>query len=285
MKQLLAHPLAPDLVLVFATALWGLAFLIVRVGVEDAPPVAFVAIRFATAALVVGGLSGVRLGRVTPTELRAGALIAAAMVCGYTLQSFGLRTLGAGHVAFISALYVPIVPVLQFLLLRRVLGVRLWVSVVLATGGLMLMAGGPGGAPSRGDFLALGSAFGVAAELMLLAHFAPRVEPRRLAVVECIGVSVYALGIAVATGQGVPHLAAGWLACALGLGAASAFLQISSNWCLRRVPVHRAMLIFATEPVWAGLFGALAGERMGTTALAGAGCILIALLINATTVR
>ena len=133
----------------------------------------------------------------------------------------------------------------------------------------------------RGEAFALTATLAVASELLLMAHFAPRVDPRRLAILECLFVSAAATLIAFATGQHFPAIVPTWLACALGLGAASAFLQVSSNWAMRRVPAARAMLIFATEPVWAGIFGALAGERMGPFGLFGAALILSALLLSA----
>jgi drug/metabolite transporter (DMT)-like permease len=267
--------------LLFATALWGLAFLITRLGVAAVSPAPFVAMRFATAAIVVWSVTGVRLATATPTELRGAACLAMAMTAGYILPAIALRTLGAGHTAFISALCVPIVPVLQYVVLRQVTGARVWISVCLATFGLMFMAGGPGSAPSRADLFALGGAFGVAAEVLLMSRFAPRVDPRRLAVLECAAAAAYAVAAAAITGACLPPPAPGWIACVLSLGAASAFLQVSTNWCMRRVPVHRAMLIFATEPVWGAFFGALHGERFGLPSLTGAAFILSALLLSA----
>ena len=285
MNRLLAHRLAPEAVLLFATALWGLAFLIVHLGVAAVPPLPFVALRFATAAIMVRLLTGAKISRVTPMELRAGPLIGLAMLGGYGLQAIGLQTLGAGRAAFIGALYVPMVPVLQWLVLRCAPERHVWISVGLATAGMVILSDPAGQAANgfgRGEAFALAATLAVATELLLMAHFAPRVDPRRLAVLECIAVSAYAAAVSWLTGQRLPPVAPFWLSCALGLGAASAFLQVSSNWAMRRVPAPRAMLIFATEPVWGGLFGALHGEPMGRSTLLGAALILAALLFNAT---
>jgi drug/metabolite transporter (DMT)-like permease len=92
--------------------------------------------------------------------------------------------------------------------------------------------------------------------------------------------SALALGLAYALGQRLPPVEPVWLACAIFLGAASALLQVSVNWAMGSVPATRATLIYATEPVWAAGFGALAGERMGAGALLGSGLILAALIVN-----
>ena len=54
---------------------------------------------------------------------------------------------------------------------------------------------------------------------------------------------------------------------------------------MRTIPATRATLIFALEPVWASLFGAMAGEKMGPGAIGGAGLILAALFVSAFAAR
>jgi drug/metabolite transporter (DMT)-like permease len=276
----LSHRLAPELVLVVATALWGAAFLVTHIAMARVQPLPFLALRFCVAAVAVRLLTGARVARVTRTELTGGAAISVAMLAGYALQAVALGSLGSGRVAFICALYVPIVPLLQTALTRRMPGAKTWLSVALASGGMMLMAGGGGGGFGRGEAFALLAACGIAAEILLMAQYAPRVDPRRFAVVECAFMSAMALGLSYALGQRLPPVAPVWLGCAIFLGAASAFLQVSVNWAMRSVPATRATLIYATEPVWAAAFGAAAGERMGLGAGFGAALILAALLVN-----
>jgi drug/metabolite transporter (DMT)-like permease len=280
MTRWLRHRWAPEFVLIAATALWGAAFLVTHVAMARVPPLPFLALRFTVAAVAVRLLTGARVARITRAELLGGAAISVAMLAGYALQATALASLGSGRVAFICALYVPIVPLVQTALTRRLPRATTWLSVALAAAGMMLMAGGSGGGFGRGEAFALGAAFGVAAEILLMARFAPLVDPRRLAVVECACMAALALGLAGALGQRLPPLQPVWLACAIFLGAASALLQVSVNWAMRNVKATRATLIYATEPVWAAGFGLLAGERMGPSAALGAGLILCALLVN-----
>ncbi len=282
MKRTLAHPFAPQIVLTLATIVWGASFLITRNAVQGVAPLAFVALRFATAAAVVAGVTRPRLIRLTRTEVRAGFRLALAMFGGYGLQAIGM-TLGvtSGRAAFISALYVPIVPILQLILLRRRPRLATWAGFGLAFAGLALMAGpfGPSGA-GRGDILVLTAALCIAAEILLLGTFAARVDPRRLAVVECTLLALLCLVGTPVLGEKFSPLAPGWMLGALLLGIASAGLQISVNWAQRQVSPTRATLIYAMEPVWAAFFGMLAGEHMGPGAMAGAACILVSLVLS-----
>jgi drug/metabolite transporter (DMT)-like permease len=279
-SRLARHARAPDAVLILCTAVWGLAFLVAHEAVARVPPFPFVALRFAMAALAVQALTGARLRRVTRAERRGGVLIALAMLAGYGLQAAALTRLGSGRVAFICATYVPLVPLVQAVLWRRLPPPAVWLSVGLATAGMMLLAGGAGGTFGPSEALALASACGIAAEILLVSAFAPHVAPRQLALVQCIAVSAMAAVLALLTGQSLPPIQPLWIACTLGLGLASAALQLGVNWAMRLVPATRATVIFATEPVWAAAFGALAGERLGLLGLAGGGLILTGLLVN-----
>ncbi len=279
--RLLSHPRVPDLVLVLATMVWGAAFLVTHQGVALVPPLIFVSIRFATASVTVAMLTRPDLLRVTKLEMRGAAAIGLAMVAGYGLQAVGMQTIASGRAAFISALYVPIVPVFQWLVFGRRPSAATWVGVALASLGLVLMAGPVGGGGfGIGEALALGGSFAVAAEILLIGRFAPGADPRRLAVTQCAFVALLCLVLSLLRGEAFPALHIMWLASALGLGLASAYLQVTVNWALRSVAPTRATLIFAMEPVWAGLFGGLAGERMGLLAMLGAGLIVASIGVS-----
>jgi drug/metabolite transporter (DMT)-like permease len=272
---------APELVLVLATAVWGSAFLITHNAVATVPPLMFVAIRFPTASVAVGVLTRPRMARLNWAEIRGAGAIGVAMVVGYGFQAAGMRSIDSGRAAFISALYVPIVPILQWVLLGRRPGAWTWLGVVLASAGLLLLAGPVGGqAFGGGDAQALGGSFAVAAEILLISRFAPGADARRLAVTECAFVAAVAFCLSLASGESLPALHRGWVASALGLGLASAYLQVTVNWALRTVPATRATLIFALEPVWAGLIGAVAGEQMGVFGVIGGAMIVGSIAIS-----
>jgi drug/metabolite transporter (DMT)-like permease len=70
------------------------------------------------------------------------------------------------------------------------------------------------------------------------------------------------------------------LACGIGLGVASAFIQLAMNWAQRTVSPTRATLIYSSEPVFAGILGRFAGERLGTMGWAGAALILCGVIVS-----
>lgn len=52
------------------------------------------------------------------------------------------------------------------------------------------------------------------------------------------------------------------------------------NWAQRSVSPTRATVIYAGEPVWAGIVGRIAGERLPGAALLGAALIVLGVLVS-----
>ena len=104
--------------LVGVTMIWGTTFLIIRNALDVTGPLFFVGLRFGSAALALLVISLPILRGLTVHELFAGSLIGLSLLGGYALQSYGLVTISASKSAFITAFYVPAVPILQWVFMR-----------------------------------------------------------------------------------------------------------------------------------------------------------------------
>ncbi|MNH21670.1 EamA-like transporter family protein [compost metagenome] len=199
----------------------------------------------------------------------------------------GLQTISSSQSAFITALYVPFVPLLQWLVLGRRPGLMPSIGICLAFVGLMLLAGPEGGSLhfSEGEMVTLVSAVAIAGEIILISRYAGQVDVRRVTVVQLATASLLAFLMIVPTQERIPDFSWLLLASALGLGAMSAVIQVAMNWAQKSVSPTRATLIYAGEPVWAGIVGRLAGERLPGVALIGGLLIVIAVVVSELKVR
>ncbi|ENB9664710.1 MULTISPECIES: DMT family transporter [Pseudomonas] len=276
-----------ELVLVFITMLWGGTFLLVHNVMTVSGPMFFVGLRFAAAALFVAVVSARALPGLTFTELKAGMLIGVSIMLGYGLQTMGLQTISSSQSAFITALYVPFVPLLQWLVLGRRPGLMPSIGICLAFIGLMLLAGPEGGSLhfSEGELVTLVSAVAIAGEIILISRYAGQVDVRRVTVVQLATASLLAFLMIVPTQERIPDFSWLLLTSAVGLGAMSAVIQVAMNWAQKSVSPTRATLIYAGEPVWAGIVGRLAGERLPGVALLGGLLIVIAVVVSELKVR
>lgn len=271
-----------EALLILITMFWGGTFLAVQYAVTLSDPFFFVGLRFATAALAVGVLSLKSLRGLTRLELKAGVFIGIAIALGYSLQTWGLQSIPSSKSAFITAMYVPLVPLLQWLCLGRMPGLMSWIGVALAFIGLVFLAGPDGNvlAMGQGEIITLTGAVAIAAEIILISAWAGKVDIKRVTVVQLAVASLVSFMMMVPAGESVPPYSSGLLIVALGLGIFSAIIQVTMNWAQRSVSPTRATVIYTGEPVWAGIFGRLAGERLPAIALLGGAFIVLGVLVS-----
>lgn len=271
----------PEWALIGITAVWGGTFLAVHVAMQHSGPLFFVGLRFLIAALISvlmfhRSLRGMRL-----IDVGAGTAIGIMIFLGYGLQTYGLQTIPSSTSAFITALYVPLVPVLQWVVFRRRPGALTFAGVGLAFAGLLLIAGPqPGVALHAGEVATLISTLPIAGEIILIGMFAGRVMLGRVTVVQLFVAGILSFAFMPVTGEAVPAFSWVWLIAAIALGASSCLIQLTMNWAQRSVTPTRATIIYAAEPVWAGVVGRLAGERLPGLAILGAALIIAGTIVS-----
>ncbi|WP_052954478.1 DMT family transporter [Microvirga vignae] len=271
-----------EAVLVFVTMIWGATFLTVQTALSVSGPLFFVGLRFGTAALMMALVAAPVLRGLTWKEIKAGVMIGIAIFFGYALQTYGLQHIPSSKSAFITALYVPIVPLLQWLVLKKPPSIMAWTGIAFAFVGLALLAGPDGTSIGLGlgELLTLLCAIAISAEIILIGGFAGKVDARRVTVVQLATTSLLAFGLMAPLGEPLPEPSWLLILSAVGLGLASAGIQLAMNWAQKTVSPTRATVIYAGEPVWAGIVGRLYGERLPAAALIGAALIVAGVIVS-----
>ncbi len=131
----------PQLALILITVIWGGTFLTVQYALNFSSPMFFVGCRFAVAALTLLLISLKSMKGVTLKDLGAGSVIGLVIAVGYGTQTIGLQTIPSSESAFLTALYVPLVPILMWLIFRKIPHIMTWVGAALAFTGLVLLTG------------------------------------------------------------------------------------------------------------------------------------------------
>ena len=106
--------LLADLGLVVTTLIWGFSFVIVKDSVDRIPPVYLLAFRFTLAfaglALVFAG----KISKIRKGDLLCGAMLGFWLFVSYFFQTVGIQYTTAGKNAFLTTIYVVIVPFLHW---------------------------------------------------------------------------------------------------------------------------------------------------------------------------
>ena len=273
----------PQLALILITLLWGGTFLAVQYALNFSSPMFFVGCRFAVAAVVIWLISLKALRGLNRNETLAGTAIGALIAIGYGTQTIALQSILSSESAFLTALYVPLVPILMWLIFHKRPSLMVWLGTTLAFTGLLLLTGNSFSTIqfNDGQTLTLICALAVALEIILIGYFARKVNLRRVTVVQLAVASVLCFASMPLLGEHtLPNFSWPLLLLVVGLGLTSALIQFVMNWAQRMVDPTRATIIYAGEPVWAALFGRRAGERLPLLALFGGLLVVLGVLVS-----
>ncbi len=268
--------------LIAITAVWGGTFLLVHWAMEHSGPWFFVGIRFLIAGLISVVIFRRALRGIRWRDIGAGIAIGVMIYLGYGLQTLGLQTIDSSTSAFITAMYVPMVPLAQWAVFRKRPPAMAFAGAGLAFVGLLFIAGPDALALTlgTGEIATMISTLPIAAEIILISLFAGKIDLGRITIVQLLTAGLLGLLTMPVVGEGVPDFSWIWVGCAVGLGAASCLIQLTMNWAQKSVSPTRATIIYAGEPVWAGVIGRLAGERLPATALIGGALVVLGILAS-----
>lgn len=292
-RALTSRAILADAALLLVTLVWGATFVMVKDAVSNYPVFSFLAIRFWLATIALLPVLWIRRSRRPAKVVQAAGLaierrallmgsllVGAALFAGYSFQTFGLRLTTPAKAGFITGLSVVIVPVVAALVSRRSPGRNVWIGVALATTGLALLSLNATLTIEVGDLVVMGCAFSFAAHILLTSHFARRCDPLRLAFGQILVVAVLST-LAAGLPEGIPPPTQDVLFAAAftGLLATSAAFGIQTV-AQRYTTASHTALIFAAEPVFAGLFSfLLIGEVLTARQMLGAFLILAGMIV------
>lgn len=269
-----------EALLLLITLIWGATFVIVKDALNDASPLAFIAVRFLAAGILLFAL--VARGRVDREALVPGVVLGAFLGAGYLCQTTGLVYTTASKSAFITGFSVILVPVIVVFRGSR-LRAAAAAGALLGLGGLycLVMPAGPEGV-NRGDVLTLIASVSFAFHIVLVGHYT-----RRVSFLHLVPVQVLAVGlIALLASPWAFQVALRWtprlvLALAITSILATGLAFTVQNWAQQyTAPAHTA-LIFALEPLFAAVVSRLvSGERLGGRVLLGSALVLSGMLVS-----
>ena len=183
-----------DGLLLLAAMIWGVAFAVVKNTLDSIPPALLVALRYLIAAGLTGMLFRRHLAGLTQGDLRRGAMTGGMLSLAYLTQTAGLQYTTAGKNAFLTTLYVLLVPVGAFLVFGAPLRRHTLLSAALTLAGIGLISlGGAEGRLNRGDALTLLASVFFAAHILCIERFQKKTDALALVVLQYLFCALFAL--------------------------------------------------------------------------------------------
>ena len=280
-----------DLTLLLVAAIWGLAFVAQRLGMDHLGPFGFNGCRFLLGAVSLLPLLLIfrpKPGATDPRAMLRGGITAGMILfLGASLQQAGLLWTTAGNAGFITGLYIIIVP-LMGLLLGHITRLNTWLGGLLAIVGLYFLtvesASGARFTINSGDLLVLGSAFFWAAHVVVIGRLASQLDNLRLAIIQFFVCALLSFIVALVFEQDTLTLSSitqAWQPIAyaglLSVGVAYT-LQVVAQ---RHAPASHAAIIMSLEAVFAAIGGWwLLEEDFSNRALIGCTLMLAGMIVS-----
>jgi drug/metabolite transporter (DMT)-like permease len=274
------HAASPILALVAVTAIWGYTFVPVQKALAVYPLFAFLAVRFAISTATLVPFAWGPLRTLPRAGWAAGIVAGSFLGLAYGLQTAGLELTTVTSTGFITGLYVVFTPLLALAAFHTPVPASVWVGVVLALAGLLLLSGAPGGS-LLGNLLVLGNAVAQSLQIVAMERFAPRYDARALTLLQMSVAFVGFTVVTLAAGQvEAPPDARTWYALVVTGVFAGALGYLVATWVQSRTTAARAALVFTLEAPFAALFGVLLlSEHLGWAGWAGCAVMLTGIVL------
>ena len=272
-----------NLLLLAVALVWGSAFVAQAHGMEALGPFAFTGLRFLLGVIVVLPLAwrdyrGIARRAVPPgwREVRGVILLGVLLALGAVFQQIGIIHTTVTNAGFLTGLYVPLVPLISWLLMRVRPHWSVWPCSIGCLAGMWLLSGAGSLSLGVGDTWVVASSLFWALHVIFVGRIAGRIAAPYLVAcaqffvcgVLCLIWAAFNETITLAGIQqaAVPIIYTG----IFSIGFAYTGQVVGQRY----TEAADAAIILSAETIFAAMFGfLLMGERLSTTGLAG--CALI----------
>ena len=247
--------------LLTVTIVWGAAFVLMKDAIHREPIYDFLALRFAIATLIMVAAKPSVLLSFTPDLLKKGLFLGAMLGGAYITQTIGLSMTTAAITGFITGLYVVVVPLLGWLLMRQKISAKVIWGVALATIGLGLIS-------INGFSIEIGQLWVVLCAILFAGHivglgaWSKVLDAYTLTVVQLAVVALINFIGAVPNGIQVPGDFSGWFAILFTAVFATAFAFFIQTWAQSKMDASRVAIILTAEVVFTALISVAVGQEV-----------------------
>lgn len=283
-KQMTKREILADSLLLLTALIWGCAFAVVKNALDSFPPGAIIAMRYLIAAAITGILFRRHLKKVTRGDVARGALVGLLLFGAYIVQTTGLQYTTAGKNAFLTTVYVLLVPFGCALLFHQKLQKSNLIAAVMMLVGIGLLSlDGQGGGLNPGDILTLICGFLFAGHIIAVEQCQKKTNTYALIVLQFAFCALYAGLYNRIFERGMPlAFTPGSIGGLLYIAVFSTTIGMSlQNIGQSMAPASHAVILLSLESVFGVLFSCLLlGEKVTLQMGVGFAIIFAALLVG-----
>lgn len=275
--------LRADFLLLTVAIAWGVTFLMVQDAIETVPVYAFLFWRFGIATILMAIIAYKSYHRLNKETIIYGIILGIFLFSGFATQTFGLTYTKSSIIAFLTGLNVIIVPFLAFVIFKQHVRKMVFVGSILAAIGLYLLTMSGGLSFGLGEILGLICAAFFALQIVFTDIYSKKVDVFMLVLFQFLTVTILSLLFSLSVDNVTFNLDFDYTfikAVVVTSIFATVYAFLIQTYMQQFTTPTKTAIIFAMEPVSAGVFGYFIGnELLNSTQIIGAVIILFAVLI------
>ncbi len=272
-----------DFLLLTVAVAWGITFLMVQDAIETVPVYAFLFWRFGIATILMAIISYKYFNELNKESIVYGIILGIFLFSGFATQTFGLSHTKSSIIAFLTGLNVIIVPFLAFVIFKQHVRRMVFVGSLLAVIGLYMLTMSGKLTIGLGETLGMICAAFFALQIMFTDIYSKKTNVFMLVLFQFLTVTILSLIFSLSLDSVTFKLDFDYIflkAVIVTSIFATVYAFLIQTYMQQFTTPTKTAIIFAMEPVSAGIFGYFVGNEILTPIqIYGAALILFAVLL------
>lgn len=274
----------PILLMILATILWGVSFLITKLALQEISTTSFLFYRYAVATVSLLPVFLFNPVSINKKLIKPGIYLSLLQAALIFTQTLGLETISASLSSFVAGFYIVFVLLIRFVITKNLPTTVDIIATLLCLAGLGLLTNSFGNPDPVGIGLTFISAFVIAVDIYVLDKYVNRSTEFALTFLQMIGIMTIFGCVLLCNHQlfQFPTQLLTWISILVaGIGCSSIAYWVAAK-AQTKLGAFKVSIILMLEPVFATIFAYFGlGEQLSLMSFLGMGMILIAIgIIN-----
>jgi len=278
------NSLFADIGLLIVAVIWGGGFIAVKDSLNTITPFYQMAMRFGLSTLIMYIIFYNRVKKINKVQLKGGFVIGIFLFLGFAFQTVGINYTSAGKSAFLTAVYVVLVPFLQWILLKKKPDNYSLAGALICLLGISLLTLHGGISIGYGDTLTLICAFAFAGQILAIGKYVVNEDPLILTIVQLGVAAILSLLVAVFAEPVPAQMNIRAISSIIYLAVLSTtFAFLVQNIAQKYTSSTHAAIILSLESFFGAIFSVLFfNEVFTSTMILGCALIFVAIITTET---
>ncbi len=273
-----------DFLLLSVAIAWGVTFLMVQDAIKNVPVFSFLFYRFAIATIIMALISYKFYKDLSIQSVSYGIILGLFLFLGFATQTFGLSYTKSSIVAFLTGLNVIIVPFIAYVIFKQHVRKIVFLGSILAVIGLYLLTLSGDLHFALGEILGIVCALFFAFQIVFTDVYSKKVNVFILVLFQLLTVTILSLIFSLAFEKVTFNIDFDYTflkAVLITSVFATVYAFLIQTYMQQFTTPTKTAIIFAMEPVSAGVYGYFVGAEILTPhQIFGAVLIVFAVILS-----